>query len=183
MGKVKKFWIPVGMLALAACEQQEERAAATQRIALPEVSQAVALPSPDTSNARWTVAEDGRAIQFRNEGEPPLLTLGCRLRENPPELRIVRHVTARPSEKALFPVLGNGTISRFKLDAELSEGEWVWEGSVPTNDPQLDVFTGRRNIEATLPGGGTLKIAGSPLPGEFIDWCRAGGRTAQVRAR
>ena len=181
MGEVKKLCLSILLLSLAACQQQDDASGATQRIVLSEVrSEAMALPSPDTSEAEWTVAEDGRAIQFGNEDEKPLLSFACRLREDPPELQIIRHAAARPGQKALFPVLGNGSISRFEVDAELWEGEWAWVGSLPADDPDLSVFTGRRNIEATLPGRGTLKISGSRLPGEFIDWCRAGGQAPRL---
>ena len=50
----------------------------------------------------------------------------------------------------------------------------------PADAPELDVFTGQRNIEATLPGSGTLKIAGSSLPREFLQWCRLGGAAAPL---
>ena len=79
-------------------------------------------------------------------------------------------------------MIGNGTISRFKVDAALADGEWRWEGALPASDPSLDVFTGPRELEATLPGGGTLLIAGSRIPGEFVNWCRAGGRVQRVEA-
>ena len=31
----------------------------------------------------------------------------------------------------MFPVIGNGTISRFKADAALEDGEWRWQATVP----------------------------------------------------
>lgn len=138
------------------------------------------LPSPDTGGARWTVAANGQAVDFGPPGGQPMLTLACDLRESPARLRIVRHVAARPGEKALLPVIGNGTISRFMADATLSEGEWRWEAVLPASDPMLDVFTGPRELEATLPGGGSLLIEGSRIPGEFVDWCRAGGRVLRA---
>jgi len=139
-------------------------------------------PSPDTANASWKVTADGRAIDFGPADGPPQLTLACNLRDTPATLVIVRHAPARPGLKALMPVIGNGTISRFKVDAALSEGEWRWEGRFPATDPQLDVFTGPRELEATLPGGGTLLIGGSRIPGEFVNWCRAGGRVQRAEA-
>jgi hypothetical protein len=98
-------------------------------------------------------------------------------------LEIIRHVPARPGQQALFPVLGAGPISRFKLDAALANGEWRWQGSLPAGDPQLDVFTTSGSIEATLPGGGTLLIGGSRIPGEFVRWCRQGRVVQRVEAR
>lgn len=170
---------------LAACQQQPDTPAQAQRVSLEAARHvpAVPLPSPDTADATWSVSADGQAIRFARPAEPPLLTLACRLRETPPLLEIIRHAPALPGQQALFPVIGNGTISRFKLDASLTQGEWRWQGAVPASDPQLDVFTGPRELEATLPGAGSLLIGGSRVPGEFVNWCRAGGRVQRAEAR
>ena len=74
-------------------------------------------------------------------------------------------------------------ISRLKMEAALDDGEWRWEGTYRADAPELDVFTGPRELEATLPGGGSLQIAGSRLPGEFVNWCRIGGKVLQTSAR
>jgi len=171
------------LLALTACQREPEPVQA-QRFSLDAARHVPEAPiaSPDTRNAAWSVTKDAQAIDFGRPGADPLLSLACDLRKTPAQLRIVRHVVARPSEKALLPVIGNGTISRFKVDATLAAGEWRWEGALPANDPSLDVFTGPRELEATLPGGGTLLIAGSRIPGEFVNWCRAGGRVQRVEA-
>lgn len=168
---------------LAACQGEEEPVQA-QRFSLDAARHVPDEPlaSPDTAGAAWSVTANAQAIDFGRPGADPLLTLACDLRKTPAQLRIVRHVVARPGEKALLPVIGNGTISRFKVDATLADGEWRWEGALPASDPSLDVFTGPRELEATLPGGGTLLIAGSRIPGEFVNWCRAGGRVQRVEA-
>ena len=155
-----------------------------QRISLEDARRMPSEPvlSPDTEGAAWTVTANGQAIDFGQVGRAPWLTLACDLREAPARVRIIRHVRARPGLKALFPVIGNGTISRFEVDAALHDGEWRWEGALPASDPLLDVFTGPRDLEATLPGGGMLTIEGSRIPGEFVDWCRAGGRLQRVEA-
>jgi hypothetical protein len=44
------------------------------------------------------------------------------------------------------------------------------------------VFEDAQSLEATLPGGGTLKIAASGVPGEFLQWCRARGQGPAVVA-
>jgi hypothetical protein len=165
---------------LSACGSGEQEPVEAQRFSLEAVRRVPPEPllSPDTKAAAWSVTADGQAIDFGLPGEPPMMTLACDLRTTPAHLRIIRHVVGRPGAKALFPVIGNGTISRFRLDAMLHEGEWRWEGALPASDPQLDVFTGPLEIEATLPGGGTLTIAGSRIPGEFVNWCRAGGNAA-----
>ena len=184
MGAVKVALPLVSLLLLAACGEGNDEPVQSQRISLEEARATPAEPlrSPDTKEARWTVTNDDQAISFGLAGAEPLLTLACDLRETPATLALIRHVDARPGQKALFPVLGNGTISRFKVDAALHQGEWRWEGVLPASDPQLDVFTGPLEIEATLPGGGTVMIAGSRIPGEFVNWCRAGGRVQRAEA-
>ena len=184
MGPVKAPLAAFAVLfSLAACQGEQEPVQA-QRFSLDAARHVPEPPaaSPDTAGAAWSVTKDAQAIDFGRPGADPLLTLACDLRKTPAQLRIVRHVVARPGEKALLPVIGNGTISRFKVDAALASGEWRWEGALPASDPSLDVFTGPRELEATLPGGGTLLIAGSRIPGEFVNWCRAGGRVQRVEA-
>ena len=184
-----KFGIGFALLAgalplLAACGDGADAPVEPQRISLDEARAKVAepLPSPDTEGAAWTVTDNGQAIDFGQAGAEPFLTLACDLRAAPATLTIIRHVEARPGPKALFPVLGNGMVSRFKVDAALDEGEWRWEGEFQASDPQFDVFTGPLELQATLPGGGSLLIAGSRIPGEFVKWCRAGGRLQRVEA-
>ena len=169
------------LLPLVACDRAEEPVD-PQRISL-DAARGEArepLPSPDTDDARWTVAPDGQAVAFGNAGERPFLSLACRVKDDPPTIRVIRHAEARPGEKALFPVIGNGTISRFKADAALEDDEWRWQAVVPADDALLEVFTGAREIEATLPGAGSLIISGSRVPGEFIAWCRRGGAVSEA---
>lgn len=182
MGAVKARALLISLLFLAACGEGGDAPVQARRISLEDVRTKVAEPllSPDTKGARWTVTRNDQAIAFGQPGAGPFLTLACDLREAPATLTIVRHAPARPGQKALFPVIGNGTISRFKVDAALSEGEWRWEGVLPASDAQFDVFTGAGELQATLPGGGTLLIEGSSIPGEFVNWCRAGGRVLRA---
>lgn len=167
---------------LAACGEGGDAPVQAQRISLDDARAKVAEPllSPDTKGAAWKVTENGQAIDFGRASAKPFLTLACDLREAPATITVIRHVEARPGQKALFPVLGNGTVSRFKVDAALDEGEWRWEGMFPASDPQFDVFTGPLELQATLPGGGSLLIEGSRIPGEFVNWCRAGGRVLKA---
>ena len=182
MGAVKPPVAFMSLLLLAACGEGGDAPVQAQRISLDDARVTVAEPllSPDTAGAGWTVSADQQAIAFGRPGAEPFLTLACDLREAPATLTVIRHVPARPGQKALFPVLGNGTIARFKVDAALSEGEWRWEGVLTASDPQLDVFAGAGELQATLPGGGTLLIEGSSVPGEFVTWCRAGGQVLRA---
>lgn len=170
-----------GLALLSACDQP----APAQRVEFAEARPAppqVMMQSPDTSKGYWSVADNGHAIRFGNAGDPPLLTLDCILRDSEePQMEIIRHAPAAPGLSALFPIIGNGVRSRFMADAVLDEGEWRWEAKVPASDGKLEVFTGTRQILATLPGRGMLNIHGSRIPGEFVTWCRAGGEIRDVR--
>lgn len=168
---------------LAACGQAAEAPVAeTQRVSLDESAEreAMAEDSPDTSEAGWTVEEDGQAISFGNGEAEPFLTLDCQLDTAEPELRIIRHATALPGQEALFPIIGNGINARFLADATFAEDRWQWEARLLASDARLDVFGGTRDLIATLPGRGTLEIAGDRLPGEFVEWCRAGGTPPEL---
>ena len=182
MGAVKPPVALISLLLLTACREGGDAPVEAQRISLDDARAKVAEPllSPDTKGAKWAVTEDAQAIEFGRAGGEPWLTLACDVRAAPATVAVIRHVDARPGQKALFPVLGNGMVSRFKVDAALQDGEWRWEGTLPAGDPMLDVFTGPRELEATLPGGGTLLIEGSRIPGEFVNWCRAGGRVLRA---
>lgn len=141
------------------------------------------LPSPDTNAASWSVDANGRTLHFGNEAQRSFLSLDCLIGDGPAQLAIIRHASALPGQEALFPIYGNGMRSRFLADAVLRDEEWRWEAVLAAGDGQLDVFLGPRPLIATLPGKGSLKIAGSRIPGEFVEWCREGGRvTAAVNA-
>ena len=179
---MKALALLITLLFLAACGDGGEAPVQAERISLDEARTKVAEPalSPDTEGAGWTVTDDAQAINFGRANADPWLTLACDVRAAPATLTVIRHVEARPGQKALFPVLGNGMASRFKVDAALDGGEWRWEGELPASDPMFEVFTGPLGLEATLPGGGTLLIEGSRIPGEFVNWCRAGGRVLRA---
>lgn len=170
---------------LAACGSSDSDAPV--RISLPKADPVTRprepLSSPDVEGALWSVSKDGRAINFGLPDQKPYLSLACRLKEKPPQLLVIRHIEARPGTSALFPIIGNGMISRLKMEAALDDGEWRWEGTYRADAPELDVFTGPREMEATLPGGGSLEIPGSRLPGEFVNWCRIGGKVLRTSAK
>ncbi|MFB0610847.1 hypothetical protein [Aurantiacibacter poecillastricola] len=179
------FALAFTAMAVTACERQPAaRQQGVQRVSLDDAGkrQAGAEPSPDTSQAVWQVSEDGQAIRYGDRGADPLLTLACDVDEEPPQLVIIRHARAYPGQGALFPVIGNGINSRFLVDAALADGEWHWEARLPADDPQLEVFSGTRDITATLPGRGTLEIEGTRITGEFLEWCQAGGRPEPVES-
>jgi hypothetical protein len=159
---------------LAACDRPQ-----VERVELGDAQSAAEMAltsSPDSDGASWAIAPDGKGIRFGKEGGEPYLSLTCQLgKGEPPQLTIIRHAQSEPGAKALFAVLGNGIAARLKLDAALSRDGWLWQGHYPASAGELDVFTGPRPVDATLPGAGTLRLPGSPLPREFIDWCRRNG--------
>lgn len=171
------------VLVLAACDRGAEAPVQAQRISLSDVRSESEEPlaSPDTKGASWVVSGTGQAIDFAKPSEKPLVSLTCSVKAGEPQVTVIRHAPARPGEKALFPVIGNRIISRFKVDAALADNEWRWQGTLPADDPLLEVFEGPGSLEATLPGGGTVKIAGSALPGQFLTWCRTGGKPPVVK--
>jgi hypothetical protein len=179
MGQVKAALL-VAVFFVAACDRpQPVQQVELRRDVTPQP--AALAPSPDTTNANWQVAPSGQALTYGNPGGAILLTLACEPGAAPPRLTVVRHAPALPGQTALFPVIGNGIRSRFPVDAQLADGEWRWQVTLPANDTQWDVFTGSRQLLATLPGGGMLDIAGSRMPGAFVTWCRNGGNEVLPR--
>jgi hypothetical protein len=167
------------LLALPACQQQSDTSA--QRIALDQAGAEQPLASPDTARAVWTVSTDGKAVHFGNPGAQPWLTLACRLEDRAnPQLALIRHAPAYPGQTALFAVVSNGYVSRLPASATLAEGEWRWEAVLPAADPQWNPFTGTGEVRATLPGKGEIDMPQNPIPGEFVTWCRAGGRSSSA---
>jgi hypothetical protein len=162
------------LTTLSACHRAEQEPVQAQRIAFDKIPTQGEEPlvSPDTEDANWTLAGNGQTLNFGNPGARPFVSLACNTAAAPARVTIIRHAPAHAGEKALFPVIGNGRISRFEVDAARVGGEWRWQGSLPADDPLLEVFVGSNRLEATLPGGGTVKIKGSAAPGQFIAQCR-----------
>lgn len=159
-------------LALAACGEPADNA--VQRIALGESRAGpTVVGSPDTAGAQWAVRDGGSEIIFAKAGEPPFLTIRCEAGETArPGLRIVRHAPADPGAKALFALIGNGRVARIEIDARREGESWRWEAALPAADERLAVLDGGGAVEATLPGAGTINLAGSALPGELLARCR-----------
>ena len=128
------------------------------------------LDSPDTELAVWALNE-GRLL-YGNPGQRPLLALACEGEEDARQLVITRFAAADPQAKALMPLIGNGHVERLKVEAVWNGRAWLWQGSYPAADPRLDVLTGPRKVELTIPGAGSVEINPSQRPALFIDECR-----------
>jgi len=172
---------PPLLLALAATAAMTacKPAASEEYLARVDLTQATGIAmqpmqSPDTADAVWAEGKSAERILFGTPGEVPHLALAC---ETTPtgaqQIRFIRFAAADPQAKALFALVGNGHIARIPVDATWNGRAWLWEGTVPADDPDLEVLTGKRTITATLPGAGQLDLNPSPRPGLLIAECRA----------
>lgn len=162
----------LALVALAACrppasDEYVERVPLDR--ARGEVRQPIA--SPDVEGAVWASAGADRIV-YGKPGQAPLFALACVRDGDPWTVRMTRFVAADPQAKALMALIGNGHMARLKVDANYNGKAWLWEGAYAPADPRLDVLTGPRAVEATVPGAGTLELNPSPRPGELIERCR-----------
>ena len=112
-------------------------------------------------------------LQFGKPGGAPLLTLACRPDTAGGRLAITRHAPADPGAEATLALIGNGYIARWPVAATLARGDTAWSGSVPLGHPRIDVLRGTREVAATVPGTGTVRLPASPEPGALLDRCAA----------
>ncbi len=143
------------------------------RNAVSDERQAAAEPvdSPDTEGATWAPSEGSGRLLYGQPGEPPLFSLAC----EEGTLVYTRYERADANAKAVLALIGNGHVERLWIDAERQgpegKGAWLWRGRISADDPKLEVLTGLRQVEATVPGAGSVKLNPSRLPGEFIARC------------
>ncbi len=134
------------------------------------------LQSPDTEDAQWVASREPGRIIYGNPGEPPLLALACVEGAGSPQIAYERLVDADPNAKAILALIGNSHVTRLFVDAEKVGDDWRWRGATDAHDPALEVLTGPRRVEATVPGAGSVILNSSSLPRELINRCRAQGR-------
>ena len=70
-------------------------------------------------------------------------------------------------------IIGNGHRERFPVEATNNGRAFLWEGTAPLSSEKLDVLTGQRGVELTIPGAGTLALNASERPRDLIETCRA----------
>ena len=132
------------------------------------------IASPDTKGAMWTPsAGNPRRLVFGKPGERVLLALECVEKKAGPILTYTRFAEADAHAQAILALIGNGHVSRLKIDATRNGPRWLWQGSAAATDPGFEGLTGGRQVEATVPGAGSLILNPSPLPGELIRQCRS----------
>ena len=162
-------------LPLAACNAAASDNA-VQKFSFDEIkdhADHIIAASPDAKDAVWAALDGARSLSFGKPGSAPMLTMACEMTESAqPFIRIIRNTPADPGAKALLALLGARMNARVPADTHSEGGKWRWESRVPAADPQLDVFLDGGAVEATLPGGGTLKLAASAEPARVVNWCR-----------
>lgn len=161
------------LIALAACRPPASDRY-VERIALEEVQEGprVLATSPDTEGAVWATGGTPDRIVFGHPGQTPLLAIECA--NGGTMLKVTRFAPTDPGARGMMALVGNGHVERLKIDALDMGGNrgWLWQGRYAPADPRLDALTGARRLELTIPGAGTLVLAGSGRPGELIEACR-----------
>lgn len=167
----------IPLIALAACkppptDADTARAATIVSLQAPSPP----LPSPDTTGAVWRMSEkqEGRIV-YGLPGEPALLALDClpgQSADAPATIRIARYAPADRGAGALLALIGNGAIGRLEVDAVRQGQRQFWQGEAPANNPGWEPLGGPREMTATVPGAGLVRLNPSPLPMQFLEACR-----------
>lgn len=170
---------PALMLLLAACQPpaaDDYLERGLGKDALPQAS--APIPSPDTSDAIWAPAQEQGRLLFGVPGETPLLAMQCEGMGEQARLTFTRIARADREAQAMMALVGNFHALRLPVDSTWNGRAWLWQGSVPASHPDLEALTGTREVEATVPGAGTLVMAPSPLTRELVDACRSGAEAS-----
>lgn len=138
------------------------------------------IASPDSTNAFWAESDSGDRIIYGQAGKAPYLAIACETAATESSadpasetmIHITRFTPADAEAQALMALIGNGHMARLPVDAAFNGQVWLWEGKYPAASADLDVLTGPRQIELTIPGAGSVILNPSPKPAALIDRCR-----------
>ena len=160
-------------LALAACKPPAADEY-VERVAAPDnrIGPGVPIDSPDTQGAVWAESDRDARIIYGRPGQSPWFALACEERGGIPIVHITRFIAADPEAQAMMALIGNGHRARLPVDAQWNGRVWLWEGYYAPDNPDLDVLTGPRQVEATVPGAGSVIFNPSQRPARLIDRCR-----------
>jgi hypothetical protein len=132
------------------------------------------IVTPDTTGAVWVPSPaNPLRLLYGKPSEPVLFALECVQGPREPVLEYTRFAAADPHAKAILALIGNGYVARLKIDAAREGNRWLWRGSEPATSPNFEGLTGARQVEATVPGAGSLILNPSQMPGGLIDRCRS----------
>jgi hypothetical protein len=169
---VKRFTALL-LVTLAACRPPaSDRYVQRIELASERDGPQVLMASPQVDGAIWAGSGGNGRIVFGKPGDPPLLALACIGSGPDRAVEVTRFAKTDPRAKGMMALIGNGHIERLKIDAKWNGRGWLWQGRYRPADTRLDALTGVRKLELTIPGAGTLKLEGSPRPGELIELCR-----------
>ncbi|WP_226697153.1 hypothetical protein [Qipengyuania flava] len=164
------------LVAVAACKPPaSDDYIERTRIEAPAEGPSEPIDSPDTQDAIWAPASENTRLLYGVPGERPLFAVECLSDGGEPMLGYTRFARADAHAKAVLALIGNGHVARLKIDAAQVGDVWRWEGAIEAADERLDVLTGNREVEATVPGAGSVILNPSALPGELVERCRALG--------
>lgn len=166
--------LPLAVLvALAACKPP----AADDYVARVGIERREApsepIDSPDTQGAIWARSGGDNRLIYGKPGERPLMALACESRDGEPVIAYTRFARADPRAKAILALIGNSHVARLKIDAQRNGKVWIWQGAVPAGSTDLEALTGPRQVEATVPGAGSVILNPSAEPGALIAQCRS----------
>lgn len=169
---MKHFWAALALIPLSACkppasDDVRDRGMARDAMDAPSAP----LASPDVTGAVWAETAVPGKILYGKQGQPALVALACDAQKQ--RVVITRYAIADAEATALMPLIGNGHIARLPVDAVWNGKVWLWQGSYAPQQPDLDVLTGPRKVELTVPGAGTVLLNPSQRPGLLIEQCRA----------
>ncbi|WP_300423178.1 hypothetical protein [uncultured Hyphomonas sp.] len=136
------------------------------------------IASPDAEGAVWAPSKTPLRLIYGQPGQHPLAAIACEMDGKAPRLRITRFARADEGAQALMAIIGNGHRERFPVEAVDNGRAFLWEGTAPLASEKLDVLTGRRGVEMTIPGAGTLTLNASEAPRDLIESCRLAARQA-----
>ena len=171
------------LTVLAACKPPaSDDYVERTRVGEPAAGPSEPIDSPDTENAIWAPAASGQRLLYGTPGERPLFAVECLSDGSEPMLGYTRFARADADAQAVLALIGNGHVARLKIDAVQIGDVWRWEGAVAADDARMDVLTGTRQVEATVPGAGSVILNSSPLPGELVETCRAPDQAVTAEA-
>ena len=132
------------------------------------------IETPDTAGAIWAPSpRNSDRLIYGKPGQAPYFALECRVEGGQPLLTFTRFARADARAKAVLALIGNGHVSRLKIDATRNGEVWLWQGREPAQSLNFESLTGGRQVEATVPGAGSLILNPSGLPGELVTRCRS----------
>ncbi|MFZ1742290.1 MAG: hypothetical protein WAT93_05515 [Pontixanthobacter sp.] len=154
-----------------------------ERVAINDRREAPSAPaeSPDTTGAIWADSEGPARLLYGIPGKQAIFALACERAGGSATIHITRFIAADPDAQALMALIGNGHMSRLPVDPKWNGKVWLWEGYYRADNPELDVLTGPRQVEVTIPAAGSVILNPSQRPAQLIDQCRIQPQPRQLQ--